>query len=97
MFLDPASYVVLDLQLLKLREVSAATVFHEIRADPKPTTIRVTQHNERTYAKWSSLCRQVAANYFGNYSYRAADIERGIFYLVQSDRANDAAGILQNA
>jgi hypothetical protein len=71
------------------------TVFHQIRADSKPTTIRVTQHNECTYAKWSSFCEQIAANRF--VSYRAADIERGIFHLVQSGRVDDAAGILHDA
>jgi hypothetical protein len=97
MFLDPINYVVLDIQLLKLRDQLQSNIFHEIHADPKPTTIRATRHNERVYEKWAAFCRRVAIEYFSDTGYRAVDIERGIFYLVQSNRANDAAMILQNA
>jgi hypothetical protein len=97
MFLDPADYVVLDLQLLKLREQPVNTVFREIIAPNNPTTIRITRHNESIYEHWSRQCRHIAARYFAENRFRAVDIERGIFQMMGAGQARIAAGILSDA
>lgn len=97
MFLDPSRYVVLDWQLLKLREQQRPNIFHEVKIGSSENMIRVTRYNEGIYDKWSSLCRRIAAQSFTDADIRAVDIERGVFHLVQTKRANHAAEILENA
>ena len=96
MFLDPAKYVVLDRQLLKLRDQEHRNIFHDIASAAKETRIRVSETNARVYERWSRLCRQIAMEYFGEADIRAVEVERGIFYLVQMKQARVAAEILLN-
>lgn len=97
MFLDSSRYVVLDRKLLKLREQQRRNIFHEVNWGRKETAIRVTRHNEYIYERWSALCRDIAAKYGEDDDVRAVDVERGIFQLVQTKRADLAAEILDNA
>lgn len=94
MFLDPTKYVVLDRQLLKLREQERGNIFHDVTIAAKETRIRVSETNAKAYERWSNLCRQIAAKYFDGVGIRAVEIERGIFYLVQTKQARVAAEIL---
>ncbi len=97
MFLDTSRHVVLDRQLLKLREQQRPTIFHEVRIGHNESMIRVTRHNETIYERWSTLCRDIAAKYSEDEDVRAVDVERGIFHLVQTERVDLAAEILDNA
>ena len=97
MFLDPANYVVLDRQLLQLRKHKHTNIFHEVAIGSREKRIRINEVNEAVYERWSSSCRQVAAQYFSDRDVRAVDVERGIFYLVQTGRAHYAVEILANA
>jgi len=95
MFLDPANYVVLDLQLLKLRGQGQPNLFDAITSAAK-TSIAVTKRNETIYEQWCGYCRQVAAREFGGIDVRAVDVERGVFHLIQTGRAHLAAEIVAN-
>jgi hypothetical protein len=94
MFLDPTKYVVLDRQLLKLREQERRNIFHDVAIAAKETRIRVSETNAKVYERWSNLCRRIAAEYFGDAGIRAVEIERGIFYLVQTKQTRVASEIL---
>ena len=93
MFLDPANYVILDIQLLKLREQQPRTILHEV-VWREGTSIRVTKKNEAVYEQWSALCRRAATDEFHDKGIRAVDIERGVFHLIQTGRAKLAADIV---
>lgn len=93
MFLNPALYCVLDLQLLKLRTPNGRGALSRIK---HTTTIPLTAHNCAAYEDWRAECLHISATYFGA-RYRAADIERGFFHLVQSNRVAEAQEIYNNA
>ncbi len=96
MFLNPADYVVLDIQILKLRQQPRLTVLSKIAWTEK-SSIRATKNNESVYEQWCKLCGRIAREEFSNINLRAVDIERGIFHLVQTKRASLAAEILATA
>ena len=98
MFLDPLNYVVLDMKLAEnLSGGASPHLFDDLSLRPgKDTTIRITAHNERVYERWSRLCRRIAAAYFPADALRAADIERGLFHLVNT-HPRLGAQILANA
>lgn len=91
MFLDPENYVVLDTQLLKLRNSARANIFHTVRWNGG--TIRPSRKNQACYEQWCYKCKRIAKDMVET-DYRAVDVERGIFYLVQSDRLDLAAEII---
>ena len=98
MFLDPTAFVTLDLKLAKgLRGMSNRTILDEVHLSRKPTTIRVTSHNEDCYERWCRACRDVAAGWFPGSGIRAVDVERGVFHLVDRARANAASTVLELA
>ena len=94
MFLSPSRYVTLDLKLARLRDEPAATVLDNLVVR---TSIPVTKHNERVYAAWCATCRELAVRLDPSGAIRAADVERGIFFLVDSGRASVAASVLASA
>jgi len=96
MFLDPTNYVVLDIQLLKLRDQERPNIFHEVTHKEK-TSIRITQKNQAVYEQWCSICRRIAAKEFGEIGIRAVDVERGVFHLTQTGRMLLAAQIVADA
>ncbi|MBB5192290.1 hypothetical protein HNQ50_003031 [Silvimonas terrae] len=79
-FLDPAQYCVLDLQLAKLPNGFGARALHELVSS---TTIPVTQTNQVVYNLWRAECVDISNTYF-NGRYRAVDVERGFFHLIQT-------------
>jgi hypothetical protein len=93
MFLDPTNYVVLDTKLLKLHEQARSTVFHRINWNAG-TSIYVSEQNEAIYDEWCALCRRAAKNELGVTDVRAADVERGIFHLIQLGETELAAEIV---
>ena len=96
MFLDPNNYVILDKQIIKMNKVPIPTVLNEIAFGEKETRIRISQNNIRVYFNWCQKCSRISKSYF-NGLYRAVDIERGFFTLIQNDNINQAAEILSNA
>lgn len=92
MFLDPANYVTLDRKLLKLKETNKRTLFNNIKE--YPTYIPINKQNCEQYCVWSKMCKETANNYFRGYKIIAADVERGIFHLVDHGRVNIAATLV---
>lgn len=92
MFLDPTRYAALDLKLAKLRLEQHRTLLHDLKV--QPTSIPVTEHNERVYAAWCSACLSFAATLGRERGWRAADVERGFFQLVDTGHVAVAARLL---
>lgn len=80
-FLDPTNYCVLDLQLAKIGLAAGVRPLHELVIHG--TTINPTRHNQNLYNAWCEECIAISNAYFDG-SYRAVDIERGFFQLIQS-------------
>jgi len=96
MFIDPANFVVLDTQLLKLKYQEQRTIFDAI-AHSKGQTIRITKNNEAGYELWCKLCRQIATTEFSNSGIRAADVERGVFHLIRVGRMQSAVQLVSKS
>jgi hypothetical protein len=94
MFLDPINYVILDKQILKMNESSHVTLLEDISS--KGTQIRISDNNCGVYLTWCKKCINISKQYF-NSTYRAVDIERGFFTLIQKGHADVAAGVLSVA
>jgi hypothetical protein len=93
MFLDPRHYPVLDLQLASL------AIPHGGRAIDRlvvRTQMPISAHNIAAHDAWRMECLYISNIYFGG-RYRAVDIERGLFHLVQSGRSSDASNIYHSA
>ena len=60
------------------------------------TQIRVTKSNQSVYDDWRSECLHINTTYFKS-KYRAVDIERGLFSLMQSGKVTTAQSIYINA
>ena len=93
MFLDPESYVILDQQILKINDVANNTVLTPISFGENETQIRISQNNVQVYEAWCNTCQSIAHSHFAA-KYRAVDIERGFFTLIQNGRTELAANIL---
>ena len=93
MFLDPDNYVILDRQILKMNQVPISTVLKEISFGDRENQIRISKHNNRVYLNWCRRCSEISELYF-NGTYRATDIERGFFTLIQKNKVKQAASIL---
>lgn len=92
MFLDPVCYAALDLKLAKLRFEQPSTLLHDLKV--QPTSIPVTAHNEAVYAAWCAACQALATALGPERGWRAADVERGVFHLVDIGQAASAARLL---
>ena len=93
MFLDPINYVILDQQILKMNDVPAQMVLKDIAFGKKETQLRISENNVRVYIDWCKKCVDISDSYFDG-KYRAVDIERGFFTLIQSGWVELAAEIL---
>ena len=96
MFLNPKKYVILDKQILKMNQIPLPTLLNEIAFGDRETRIRISRNNIRIYLRWCLGCSRISQDYFDNI-YRAVDIERGFFTLIQNGNVNQAAKILSNA
>lgn len=92
MFLDPNNYVTLDRKLLKLKKSNIRTFFHNVIE--YPTYIPINEHNCEQYRIWSGKCKYTATNYFRDQGIIAADVERGIFHLVDQGDLDLAAKLV---
>ncbi len=96
MFLDPAKSGVLDRQIMKIGNSGCGTVLDEIGYRQKDTQIRITRRNSKAYESWCRQLIEIGENELEE-PYRATDIERGLFQLVQSKQADLAYRILRTA
>lgn len=95
MFLDPINYCVLDKQVSKLRNPECMKALSHLAFGPYETTIRISQNNQNVYNAWREECRAISAQYYYNL-YRVADVERGFFTLIQTNRLAAARKIYNN-
>ncbi len=95
MFLDPTQHVVLDLQLARLQNARANTLFRRLKLYAKPDQqaryIPSTQRNVDVYRDWCALCVRTARKELPGKGAIAVDVERGIFHLAQSNPGKAAA------
>ena len=96
MFLDPENYVIFDKQILKMNQIQVPTVLSEISFAQTETRIRVSGPNVKVYNNWCRKCTSISKTYFGG-QYRAVDVERGFFTLIQGGNTQLAAAILSAA
>jgi len=96
MFLNPEIYVILDKQILKMNQFPMPTLLNEIAFSERETRIRISHNNNRVYLNWCQKCLEISQSYFDGL-YRAVDIERGFFTLIQNGNVDQAAEILSNA
>lgn len=94
MFLDPENSATLDRQIMKIHRTQPSTVLANVHENP--TQIPITAHNAKAYELWCRKMREISERYFAG-GFRAADIERGFFQLVQSGRVSLAGEILRDA
>lgn len=87
MFLDPANYCVLDLQLAGIRLTPGARPLNRLVVHG--TTIGATFHNQNIYNAWRTECMNINNVYFGGV-YRVVDIERGFFQMIQAGNLTTA-------
>lgn len=90
MFLNPESYVVLDLKLAQLRKIPG-TILDCLTS--VGTQIKVTRKNEDVYQRWSLWCRNASEVAFGTGA-SAVRAERAIFHLVDQGQLDNAAKII---
>ena len=79
-FIEPTNYCVLDLLLARLRNVPGNKSLNNLTVT---TQIGITKSNSAAYYGWCQECL-VISNLFYNGTYRAVDIERGIFSFIQN-------------
>jgi hypothetical protein len=94
MFLDPEKSATLDLQIMKIRTSRPDTVLANVCV--YETRIPITAHNAKAYELWCRKMREISTKYFAG-RFRAADVERGFFQLIQDDEVSLAGEILGSA
>lgn len=92
-FLDPANHCVLDLQLARIGNGPGNKALNALKCT---TQISPTSRNQAAYDAWCGECVGISANYFRN-RYRAVDVERGFFGMVQNGQLDLARRLYQSA
>ncbi|BBB66551.1 hypothetical protein UNDYM_2298 [Undibacterium sp. YM2] len=85
-FLDPVNYCVLDLLTSRLSDSKQSNALSRLKST---TTIAITKNNSLCYYSWCQECISISNQYFGG-NYRAVDIERGFFDLIQNKNLQTA-------
>ncbi len=94
MFLNPHESATLDRQIMKIHKARPNTVLAKVTV--YPTKIPITAQNAEAYELWCRRMVEISTRYFGG-DFRAADIERGFFHLVERGETPLAGEILGNA
>ena len=94
MFLDPENSATLDFQIMKIHKANPHTVLSNVSVHKDATQISITKKNSDAYESWCRKMRDISARYFDQ-GFRAVDIERGFFQLVQEGKASLAGEILK--
>ena len=92
-FLDPINYCVLDQQLARISTGNGNRALNQLKQGQQ---IRVSANNQVAYDLWRKECAAISTTYFGG-AYRAIDVERGFFHLVQTSQLPLAQTIYANA
>lgn len=95
MFLDPDRSATLDWQILKIHKRCVTTVLAQLFIG-NSTQIRITANNSNAYEAWCQRMKDISRVHFGG-CFRAVDIERGLFQLIQRGDVESAAQILNDA
>lgn len=92
MFLSPEKYVVLDLQLAKIKKEAPSSLFENLVA--YETSIPINHANCSCYQEWCLFCAYVSNHLLGGRC-RPVDVERGIFTIVKKHSASEAAKTIE--
>jgi len=95
MFLDPDHSATLDLQIMKIHKRCPTTVLAQLCIGSS-TSIPITANNSNAYEAWCRRMREISRIHFED-CFRAVDIERGLFHLIQKGDTDTAAQILNDA
>ena len=95
MFLDPDKSAVLDKQIMKIHGSCPTTLLANLQIG-RSTQIPITKHNSEAYEAWCRNMVDISHGYFDG-RFRAVDIERGFFHLIQEGSVEAAAQILNDA
>lgn len=95
MFLDPDKSAVLDNQIMKIHGSCPTTLLANLRIG-RSTQIPITKHNSEVYEAWCRTMIDISDGYF-DARFRAVDVERGFFQLIQDGSVTAAAQILNEA
>jgi hypothetical protein len=95
MFLDPDHSATLDRQIMKIHRRCTTTVL-ALFCIGTSTQIRITANNSDAYETWCIRMSEISRRHFEG-RFRAVDIERGLFQLIQRDDVEIAAQILNDA
>lgn len=90
-FIDPVNYSVLDLLIAKLRN-GKTPISNALYRITVTTQISVTNNNSAVYHAWCKECQRISTQYYDN-KYRAVDVERGFFNLIQEGKLTYAQQI----
>jgi hypothetical protein len=96
MFLDPATSATLDKQIVRIKFLSKNTVLNQLSHTKKESQIRISKPNSQAYEAWCNELTSISNTYYEK-RFRAVDVERGLFNLVQCNHINDAVRILHSA
>jgi hypothetical protein len=94
-FLDPDKSAALDRQIMKIHQHCATTLLANLRIG-RSTQIPITEHHSEVYEAWCRRMVNISDMYF-DARFRAVDIERGLFQLIQERSVEAAARILNDA
>jgi len=95
MFLDPDRSAALDWQIMKIHKQCPSTLLANLYIG-KSTQIPITQRNSQVYEDWCAKMTRISSVYFDG-DFRAADLERGFFQLIQGGSVDVAAQIFKDA
>ena len=95
MFLDPDKSAVLDNQIMKIHRNCPTTLLANLQIG-RSTQIPITKHNSEVYEAWCRTMVEISGGYF-DARFRAVDVERGFFQLIQDGKVTAAAQIFNNA
>lgn len=96
MFLDPTNSVTLDFQIMKINQECPDSILANVHVSKKSTQINITKTNSLAYEAWCKKNRSISDQYYSSL-YRAVDVERGFFQLIQCNQVKLAGEILKNA
>lgn len=88
-FLSPHTHCVLDSQLLRLTQTVANKAITQIELTGQ---IKISAHNEAVYDQWRQECSEISERYYYG-AFRAVDIERGFFSMIQNNGVVEAQEI----
>jgi hypothetical protein len=95
-FLNPEKSATLDQQIMKIRGAFPETMRETFRLSENSTQIRITKESSNAYERWCEKMREISEQYFSA-QFRAVDVERGFFQLIQVGKVALAAQILKDA